>query len=565
METAAKEAALKEKANAEIEQAQQQQQLLLASEQAERMNELDAMKSKFFANVTHEFRTPLTLILSPLDNLLKSDNLSNKEFTQLKIIQQNGQELLKLTNEMLDLVKLESSKITLNEMPIALYPFLQRLVGVFETYAQRKGINLSLEYAADPHLQVNLDKNKTEKIINNLLSNALKFTQEGGAVKVKLTDQGHSLQMEVTDTGRGIHPDDLPHIFNRFYQSKQPNTIEGGTGIGLAMAIEFAKLSGGGILVESTLGEGSTFTFSFPKKQVLRSLPAEDWLAIEQQSLVSPIPLPLAVTLPTEVVNTVASDKPSILIVEDNTQLRAYIQSLLGESHQVHTAENGKVALDWLNDDTHPLPDLIVSDVMMPIIDGFQLLQSLKESDRFCAIPVIMLTARVEMEDKLNALRIGVDAYMLKPFVEEELLARVANILKNAKARKQPFVEEDIDTALENEIPSGHVISPDDLLWLSELEEQVLVHLSHFDFNLEQLSELIFLSPRQIRRRLKQITGLSFNHYLNEARFSKARQLLENAEVRSVKQLAYEVGMRDVKYFSQQFRAHFGKLPSDYL
>ena len=557
----------------QIRRAKLKNQLLAEKKEAERLAEMDAMKTNFFANVSHELRTPLTLILSPLDGLLKNEDLSNKGFTQVKTIQQNGQNLLKLTNEILDLTKLESSKIALNEIPIALYPFIQRLVSVFETYAQKKGINLSLEYTADPQLQVNVDKNKLEKIVNNLLSNAVKFTPPDGAVKVILADLGNALQIDVTDTGRGIHPDDLPHIFNRFYQSKQPNFTTGGTGIGLAMAQEFAKLFGEDITVESDLDKGSTFSFSFPKKEVMRPLTDEDLLVIQQ--LAKPLTEVLPSVTRTEVREEITSPNfhsktSTILIVEDNQQLRSYIHSLLGNSHHVFTAENGQDALDWLNNqDADHYPDLIISDIMMPIMDGFQLLKTLKASNQYCSIPIVMLTARVELEDKLTALRIGVDDYIIKPFVEEELLARVENLLTNAKVRRQLITveepnEQDISEKEETITPERPT-NQEDLQWLAEMEKQVLENLPDFDFNLDRLSEMIYLSPRQIRRRLKQLTGLSFNHYLKEARFSKARQLLEKGEVNSVKKLAYEIGMRDVKYFSQQFKVHFGKPPSAYL
>ena len=226
------------------------------------------------------------------------------------------------------------------------------------------------------------------------------------------------------------------------------------------------------------------------------------------------------------------------------------------------------------------MPDLILSDLMMPVLDGFQLLTALKNSQRFNTIPTIMLTARADIQDKLTALRIGVDDYMIKPFIEEELQTRVANLLKNAKQKKH-FVDGDNTPEKENvivladqaiseknllqESPIETTISAEDLEWLSEVEEKVLAMLSDFDFTLDRLSSSIYLSPRQIRRRLKRITGLSFSQYLREARFREARRLLELKKVKTIKKLAYEIGMKDVKYFSQQFKQHFGKSPSEYL
>jgi YesN/AraC family two-component response regulator len=263
-----------------------------------------------------------------------------------------------------------------------------------------------------------------------------------------------------------------------------------------------------------------------------------------------------------------APSQSTILVVEDNYQIRDYIESLLQESYRVFTAENGQDALDWLDKSATKghFPDLIISDVMMPIMDGFQLLTALKTAEQYRTTPVIMLTAKAELDDKLRALRIGVDAYLIKPFVEEELLARVGNLLKNALARRQyAAAPEEPDGAAAQEPAEAAPISQADLDWLAEVESVVLKKLPDYDFNLDALGNAIFMSTRQIRRRLKLLTGLSFSEYLNEARFREARRLLEAKEVDSVKRLASEVGMRDVKYFSQQFKLHFGKGPSEYL
>lgn len=550
----------------------------LVAEKNSQLTELDKVKSNFFANVSHELRTPLTLILGPISRLLKSNNIDNKEFTMLKLMEQNGGNLLKLINEILDLSKLEANKLELEERPTVLYLFIQRLLASFESFAQKKSIDLIFEYQADPSLQINVDPNKLEKIINNLISNACKFTPPGGKITLAIQDQGHSLQFKVSDTGRGIHQDDLPHIFNRFYQSKQADTqVEGGTGIGLALAHQFAVLFGGSIEVESELNKGSIFTLQFPKKEVLKALENEDASAIIDYKKNQPAEGITNEVLATQMVlakdatlETLTNNKKiKILVVEDNLHLREYIQLVLDDFYYVQTTENGQEALNWLNDqEADNYPSLIISDVMMPIMDGMEFLSNLKQVDKFNAIPVIMLTAKAALEDKLTALRIGVDDYMIKPFIEEELLARVENLLKNALAKKQYLIEAAHEQELdlkENSIEKNEVLSPQNLEWLADLEQKVLESYTDFDFTLERLSEMIFLSPRQIRRRLKELTGLSFSHYLREVRLNEARRMLENNEVSTIKQLAYEVGLRDVKYFSQQFKTRFGKSPSQYL
>ncbi|GAB5550681.1 MAG: hypothetical protein Sapg2KO_02720 [Saprospiraceae bacterium] len=555
----------------------------LVAEKNNKLTELDKVKSNFFANVSHELRTPLTLILGPISRLLKSNNISNKEFTMLKLMEQNGGSLLKLINEILDLSKLEANKLELKERPTVLYLFIQRLLASFESFAQKKSIDLIFEYQADPSLQINVDPNKLEKIINNLISNACKFTPPGGKITLEVQDQGHSLQFKISDTGRGIHQEDLPHIFNRFYQSKQADTrAEGGTGIGLALAHQFAVLFGGSIEVESELNKGSIFTLQFPKKEVLKALENEDASAIVDfkknqptEGINNKVLAAQMVLAKQTIQETLPKNKKiKILVVEDNLHLREYVQLVLDEFYQVQTAENGQEALNWLNDqEVSNYPNLIISDVMMPIMDGMEFLSNLKQGDKFNGIPVVMLTAKASLEDRLAALRIGVDDYMIKPFIEEELLARVENLLKNALARKQYLIdvvnEQDLEikeNPLENEaLEKNDLLSPQNLEWLADLEQKVLEAYTDFDFTLERLSEMIFLSPRQIRRRLKELTGLSFSHYLREVRLSEARRMLENKEVSTIKQLAYEVGLRDVKYFSQQFKTRFGKSPSEYF
>lgn len=564
---------------------------LQINQQAEELRQLDKVKSNFFANVSHELRTPITLILSPLAKILKSKNLNPQELKLLKIIQQNGQNLQGLVNEILDLTKMEAGKLIVEEQPVAMYLFLHRLVSTFESFAENKGINLRFIYQANQHLQLQVDKGKFEKILNNLLSNALKFTPENGEVNVLFEDLGHSLQLEVNDTGQGIHPQDLPNIFNRFYQSRQANyPLNGGTGIGLALVQQFANLFGGKIEVQSELGHGSSFIFTFPKKQVLKPLEERKVLAIEAitngtlptEKLESSTSIALLAASNLEnVVERAVNTKPTILLVEDNPQLRDYIQLILETQYHIQTAQNGQIALDWLASRTAPtLPNLIISDLMMPVLDGFNLLKKLKSSDNYRTIPVVMLTARADVQDKLTALRIGVDDYMIKPFIEEELLVRINNLLAAAKERQLYVQNTELEPSIalqgvlttnkqEKEkfpVPSQNgTVSQEDLDWLADVEQKVLSSLKDFDFTLETLGTLVYLSPRQTRRRLKQLTGLSFSQYLKEARFKAARQLLEQQAVKSVKQLAYEVGLRDAKYFSQQFKAHFGKSPSAYL
>ena len=521
--------------------------------QAAELQQLDQLKSRFFANVSHELRTPLTLILGPLGTILKRNTASSSDYPLLRLMQQNGQSLLKLINEILDLSKLESSTLILKEEAVELYSFLHHLVSQFESHAQQEGVQLIFQFEADKHLQALLDKAKFEKVVNNLLSNAIKFTPNGGQVQCVMQDQGQSLLFRVTDTGKGIHPNDLPYVFDRFYQSKQPDTpIQGGTGIGLALCREFAQLFKGEIWVESEWKKGSNFFFKFPKKEVM-GVP-EPFQLLEQST---------AVNSKLETIAPPGSLKgaPTILLVEDNSSLRQYIQLVLQDQFNLILAENGEVALERLNGGGQTV-DLILSDVMMPVMDGFQLLECLKGNDQFRHIPVIMLTARAALGDKLKALRIGVDDYMLKPFQTEELIARVSNLLKNSKARlllHQAVVVE------EEEEFDEPVLSKADLEWLEKLEELVKEQIDDTQFNLSRLSGQLFISERQLHRRIKNLTGLTPNKYIREIKLQKARTLLEERACSTVSEVSYAVGFNKSDYFSKVFQERFGKLPSSYL
>ena len=392
-----------------------------------------------------------------------------------------------------------------------------------------------------------------------------------------LKEEERHLRLMVKDTGRGIHPDDLPYVFDRFYQTQRPKAqAEGGTGIGLALCMEYAKLFDAQLSVVSTLGQGSTFTFEFPKKELLHNLPEEANLVLNGKK-VEALGISTSSTIPStsQTLQTIVDDeakgavesRPHLLLVEDNQSLQDYLHLILEPYYNVQCAENGQAGLTILEGKTtNSLPSLIISDIMMPIMDGYQLLEKLKSSDAWRHIPVVMLTARAELADKLKALRIGVDDYLTKPFEEEELLARVANLLENFKERKD-WLKNNVELANDSSEPNppSPILSVQDVEWLKELEQVTQDYYQDATFNVERLTELLFLSRRQLQRRIKQLTGLSPHQYIQEARMLEARQLLEDRSKSSVKAVSFSVGIRDVKYFSQQFKKRFGKLPSSYL
>ncbi|MFM9947833.1 MAG: ATP-binding protein [Saprospiraceae bacterium] len=537
------------------------EQNTLIREQSEELKTLDAAKSRFFANVSHELRTPITLMLGPVSTLLKEAQLNEKQNRLLQMAHRSGKELQELVSEILDLQKLEMGKMELYLQPTGLVAFFRNNFAQFDSLAQRKQIDFSFNIEVPKELAAGIDQAKCRQIMNNLLSNAFKFTPEGGRINAGLSYNDGILQFVVSDSGPGIHPDDLPHVFNRFFQTSRPDKpAEGGTGIGLALCREYARLFGGDVEVESRLGEGTVFRVAFPVKMVDAAPPVE----VEHYTEKVFVPNPGVVKNGSPLLLS-DETKPTILVVEDNPELQDYIRLLLSEKYHVLTADNGQVAMDWLKVDgsrpptVHRQPSLILSDLMMPVMDGYQLLERLKSDDATRHIPVIMLTARAEAKDKLKALRIGVDDYLLKPFDEEELLARIENLLKNQAARRMmPPIEPEL-------APNEPIQSQADHEWLAAFEGYVRQNSTSDTLSIPLLAEEFAMSSSTLLRQLKRLTGLSPAQYLQEFRLNKARQLLENRTYNSTSRVAAEAGYTDARSFSRSFRKRFGKLPSELL
>ncbi len=529
--------------------------------QAFELQELDRMKSRFFANISHELRTPLTLILSPLNRILNNETLDKSTIRQhLELIKNNGEQLQDRIDELLELSRLIAGKAVFREQPVELLPLLRRTLARFGNMARQKGLSLSLNGDFAPQLQVLLDVPKFEKIIANLLGNAIKFTN-AGEVRLeirKLENSGieagsaqssaplfSQFQITVSDTGKGISPEDLPHIFDRYFQTKNSVPTEGGTGIGLAMAKEFTEMMGGKITVESEVGKGSTFTLVLPLK------------ISENEAVENGYPTPAAF----EKLSTIPVHRPpstvhreTILLAEDNADLRNYLQSILRPHYKVIAVENGRLAWDYCQLPTADC-QLILSDVMMPEMDGFTLLQKVKAEDRLRRIPFIMLTAKAGVESRLQALRTGVDDYLLKPFLEEELFARIENLLANQRLRLDFFKEE------KNQ-PEPATTPPG---WLEQLETLALDSLADPQMSMDFLAEKMGLSRSSLHRRIKAETGLSPNLYLREVRLQEARRLLENGDCASVAEASQIVGFQKRAYFSQLFAERFGRAPSAFF
>jgi signal transduction histidine kinase/DNA-binding response OmpR family regulator/ligand-binding sensor domain-containing protein len=527
-------------------------------QQTEELKQLDELKTRFFANVSHDLRTPLTLLLGPVGSVLNKNKVDASDRSSLEMAHNNGQQLLHLVDEILDLGKLTAGTLAIEEKEVLIAPLFRRLCSAFSSHADRLGIQYTMHTDIAEDVAVTLDDKKFGAITNNLLSNAFKFTASGGHVTASLKTHGDQLDLQVSDTGRGIHPDDLPHIFERYYQSRRQDApLAGGSGIGLALCKEYAELLGGSIAVNTnnTSKTGSTFAVRLPVQIAITTQVAVESMSNDAAALNE------TANAFYDVPVTPASGSHAILIAEDHDDLRRYIESVLSPFYTLHLTTNGQEAISFLeNLSTEKIPSLILSDIMMPFMDGFQLAERLKADDRFRHIPMVMLTARADMKDKLRALRIGVDDYLLKPFAEEELLSRIHNLVRNATARKEA---DPSDEAVVNEPVA--FFNGEDQEWLGELERVVMKDMGNFNLSADMLATTLAMSRTSLFRRVKKLTGLTAQQYVTEVRFRVAREWLESRRYATVKSVAHGVGLRDVEHFSRQFRDRFGKLPSAYL
>ena len=536
------------------------------SEQKEKLEALDRTKSQFFANLSHELRTPLTLIASPLQSILQEEKgLSTTARERLEMMEQNSQQLKSLINDILDLSRLEAHKMELQPRPVLPAALSRRIHANFGSLAEHLGITYVCtieESLSDQPLW--LDPAKVERILNNLLSNALKHTPPGGKVSLHLQKVAGQLCFRVSDTGKGIPKEEQERIFERYYQSAQPaKAFQGGTGIGLALAKELAELMEGSIRLESSPGQGSTFTLTLPYTPCEEIPTTPDMQEEEQESLPAYL----------DPSHEPAEKEGTVLVVEDHPDMQEFVASLLSKRYHVHRAAHGKEALALLQ---HTRVDLIVSDVMMPEMDGYTLLDELKSDEQLRQIPVIMLTALGDEAHRLQALTMGVDDYLAKPFSPQELLARTHNLLLHARERKtwateQENVQEPVTPAQEyaqGEIAGATTlahIKTSEKEWVEALARILKAELENPDFQITSLPDQFNLSERQFQRRVKALTGLTPREYMQEIALHEARTLLENKTYHNASAVAMSVGMSNVTRFGNLYHARFGKHPREYF
>lgn len=538
----------------EQEKLQTQQALFVEKLEAEKLQELDAVKSRFFTNISHEFRTPLTLLVAPLGDLMKkypSEGL-------ISVMQRNVSRLQTLINQLLDLSKLEAGELKVDAQNGDIVQFFSYVFSSFESLAQSKSVHFNVSQS-HRSLESHFDADKLEKIITNLLSNAFKFTPTNGRVTVEVEFREAWTVITVSDNGIGIDAQRLPRIFDRFYQvddTSQRNYE--GTGIGLALVKELVDILKGTISVTSQVNQGTTFRVELPLEKPAAYQPTADFEP--PKTFTSPLAV---LPLPEESVKVLASNvsenQPILLIVEDNPDLRLYLRNMFEPYYQILAATDGQQGLEMAFES---VPDIVVTDLMMPRLDGFGLCQRLKTDERTSHIPVVLLTAKATLSDRLEGLELGADDYLQKPFNKEELLVRVKNLLQQRALLRQKF------SLMSPVLPSepttvSSVPNTLDNQFIQKVRGVVEGHLGESGFEVEDLCKELSMSRTNLHRKLKALTDSSATEFIRKIRLERATQLLREGK-HSVSEVAYQVGFESLSYFSKSFQEIYGVPPSDY-
>ncbi|MEM6879602.1 MAG: ATP-binding protein, partial [Bacteroidota bacterium] len=558
--------------------------LRVRKSEAQKLQELDRLKTRMYTDIAHEFRTPLTVIMGMTRELAHQDERTKKKSSPKKkaqayrLIQDNSENLLQLINQLLELSKLESGQLPIQYKLGDIIPYLRYLTRSFQSNAREKQIQLVF-YTETEAIQMDYDEEKLRHILYNLVSNAIKFTPKGGEVIIHLRELvhkgGEQLQIKVKDSGPGIPPEKIDQIFDRYYQLEQDRRQAwGSSGIGLSITKQMTELLGGQVAVNSQLGQGTTFIISLPI-----SILASEASDIEKQTtrgslIVDNSPAYANGHEPTEIdkytdyrapeveallpIEKRAADpgNPLILLVEDHADVRTYIGQLLSDSYRVAFAENG---LEGLDKAAAEIPDLIISDVMMPQMDGYTFTQRLKSGLSTSHIPVILLTAKATSAEKVEGLKTGADAYLVKPFQREELLVRIEQLLLLRKNLQIAYADRSLQLQVDD-LPNRP--SADDQ-FLYQLQQAVLQNYTDADFDVDKLASGFQLSRAQFYRKVKALLDKTPNNYIKEIRLSQAKILLKKPDM-NVSEVAYAVGFSDPAYFSRVFQQAFGQSPKQF-
>ncbi|WP_228724359.1 two-component regulator propeller domain-containing protein [Spirosoma sp. KUDC1026] len=544
------------------------------AQQAQDLKQLDEAKSHFFANISHEFRTPLTIILGMADRLQQQADPQLQQSAGL--IERSGRNLLRLVNQILDLTKLEAGAMSLQPVRADLVGFIRYVAESFQTMAADKGIQLQFQ-TDQPVIDTDFDKDKLGDILSNLLTNALKFTPAGGYISCQLithpiypplpvgyyeavvpaqSDDGSWISVHVRNTGPGISARDLPRIFDRFYQQSTsvnatlPVSGTGGTGIGLSLVRELLQLMKGGLAGRSQPGEETEFVVRL--RQTRQSAIA----LTPDAEPVDPYPLTLDKI---EITAAAGANKPVLLLVEDNDDVARYVVSCIQADYNVLWAPNGQAGIELA---LEKIPDLIISDVMMPLKNGFELCATLKSDERTSHIPIVLLTARAAVDDRLTGLRRGGNAYLVKPFQREELLLVLSNLLQTQRRLQRYYSQRALGTIQPGPAQPAEADALEDQ-FISKLRSTLELHLDNVDLDTEQICQLMGMSRNSLYRKTMALTGMSIIPYLRVLRLQKAEALLKNSSM-SIAEVAYAVGFETPRYFSRVFSEEKGISPSSF-
>jgi DNA-binding response OmpR family regulator/nitrogen-specific signal transduction histidine kinase len=526
--------------------------------QRENMEKLNYAKLQFFTNISHEFRTPLTLILGPSQSLLDRGEGGKDVRDQLLNIHANAQRLLRLVNQLLDFRKAESGNLKLEVSEGNIIKFVKEVKLSFDALAEQMKIDFSF-YASSNIVKVWFDRDQFEKIMFNLLSNAFKHTPEGGKIVIQVIDSNDDVMITVQDTGKGIKREHFESIFQTFF-SYDEDKNHTGTGIGLALAKSLVDMHHGKLTVVSEENSYTRFTITLPKGSAhfdaseLLTV-SKDIETMDRYPALNPDPLYIPEKEPEAIDNL--KDLPKLLVVEDNDEVRAYIKSIFEGTYIILQASEGKEALDIALEE---MPDLVISDVMMPVMDGITLCTQLKMNVKTSHIPVILLTARTSLIFKVEGLETGADDYITKPFNPKVLQLKVRNLMRMREMMRRMFRDNEV-LSIE---PKRVTLTSADESFVQQALESIEKNMSNPDYAVDDLGRDVGMSRTQLYRKLKALTGQSANEFIRVIRLKRAAQLLEQNQL-TIAEVTYEVGFTDLKYFRECFKKLFGVTPSEFV
>ncbi|CAM9587163.1 unnamed protein product, partial [Discosporangium mesarthrocarpum] len=521
--------------------------------ETKRLQELDQVKTELYTHITHEFRTPLSLIQGPVERAIGDQGyrLGQKE---LAIIRNNCRRLLQLIQQILNLNKLEANAMELKLGHGDLVPAIKFLVNAFSSFASSQ--NIELQFSAQPaEIYMDFDPEGISDILSNLLLNACKYTSDGGSVQVSILQLGSTVDIRVKDTGRGIPAEDIDHIFDHFYQVRKLEDVgktevfRNSTGIGLSTAKRLAELMEGELSVTSQLDIGSCFTLSLPIKKDFEDRPIQD---PNIAPYIPQLPIETYIQKPASIPNA-----PEVLVVDDNVEMANFIANCLPKYFKVTLAYDGKEGLSIAETN---IPDLIISDVMMPKIDGFQLTESLKKDIRTSHIPIILLTARSNMSDRLQGLKRGSEVFLTKPFHQQELIIQVENLLDNRRRLQQHYLNKN---GLQNTSFTLVKQNTAEDKFLQKVRKLIEEKIGVQTYSVDELAKELHLSTSQLYRKMMALTGQSTSKFFRSVQLKKAITLLQQSDF-NISEIAYQSGFNEPAYFSRVFTAEYGLSPSQY-